>query len=195
MHAGILTFTNVDDIDGAVRFLSDKALPILRAQRGYRGVTASADRSSGLFANLSLWDTEADRDASETALAPTREEARHLVSPHLILENYEVTTEELVTAPAVGLALMVTPISIDPAAVDDEIAFFQSQVVPGTRQADGFCGLRQCINRRTGNGLVGSAWRDEHAMHTYWANCHRAEGRPVTLGEPSFRELVFVDIN
>ena len=194
MYARILTFTNVDDIEDGLRFLTDKVAPVERTQPGYRGLTASVERSTGLLSCLSLWATEADRDASEVALAPIREEARHLITPQQTLENFEVTTVEMITPPQVGLALLVAPITMDPAAVDANTAFFETHVVPQTRTEEGFCGLRQYVNRRTGQGVVGSAWRDETSMRAHASSCRAEPGpRPVTIGEPSFRELVFVD--
>src|SRR5262249_21213771 len=74
MFARIVTFTGATDIDAGIRYLSNTVAPLLAEQKGFRGVTASADRSGGVMGVLSLWETEADRDASGSTLVNAREE-------------------------------------------------------------------------------------------------------------------------
>lgn len=74
MFARAVTFTGATDIDAGMRYLQDTVAPLLREQKGFRGVTANADRSSGVLGVLSLWETEADRDANESTLVKAREE-------------------------------------------------------------------------------------------------------------------------
>ena len=76
MFSRVVTFTGVKDLDGGVVFVRDQVAPLMRQQHGFRGLTASVDRSGAVLGVLSLWDSEADRDASEGALAKTREEAQ-----------------------------------------------------------------------------------------------------------------------
>ena len=64
MFTRLTTFTGANNIDNAVTHLRDEGLPILNLQQGYCGVTASAARSEGVLAILSVWDSEADREAS-----------------------------------------------------------------------------------------------------------------------------------
>jgi hypothetical protein len=61
MHTRVLTFTGPKNIDDGVAFVRDNAVPVLQEQKGYRGITASADRGGGVLGILSLWETEADR--------------------------------------------------------------------------------------------------------------------------------------
>ena len=75
MHVRLVTFTGAKDIDAGVKFLEEKVEPAMSSQQGYRGLTASVAREGGVFAVLSLWDTAEDRDASEAALASSRQEA------------------------------------------------------------------------------------------------------------------------
>ena len=75
MYTRVLEFAGAKDIDGGVEYLRHKVVPILDAQKGHRGITASADRSGALLGILSLWETEADREASDSVLANARQEA------------------------------------------------------------------------------------------------------------------------
>jgi heme-degrading monooxygenase HmoA len=197
MYARVITLTGVKDFDAAIDVLRE-ALPTVQAQRGYQGMTASADRSNGLLGILSMWETEADRDASESALAKTREEARgQLSAADMKVENFEERVVQMSRPPSEGAALFLTRISMDPAKVDENIEFFKNTVAPDIASNPGFLALRNMINPQTGEGMVGTVWESEQARQAAaeaaMARRADAESRGVTLGEPSFREVVFID--
>ena len=75
MHTRLSTWTNAANIEGGINYLRDTAVPLFHQQRGYRGLSASVDRSSGTVTILSQWDTEADCDASDSVLGKARDEA------------------------------------------------------------------------------------------------------------------------
>jgi heme-degrading monooxygenase HmoA len=93
---------------------------------------------------------------------------------------------------------MVTRISMDPAAIDDNIEFFKREVAPQIKAAPGFRALRNMINRQSGDGMVGSAWDDEESMRAAAAEAQArrpdAARRGVTLGDPSYRQVVLTDL-
>ena len=198
MYARVLTFTGVEDLDAAVAFLRDTALPVVGSQRGYQGLSASADRSGGVLGVLSLWASEADRDASESALAKTRDEARELFAAKLTVETFEERAVEVSRPPTVGSALMVTRIAMDPASIDDNIEFFQREVAPQIKATAGFRALRNMINSQTGEGIVGTVWDDEQTMRAAAADAQarRADAgrRGITFGDVSYREVVLTDL-
>jgi heme-degrading monooxygenase HmoA len=198
MYVRLVTFTGAKDIDAGVRLVREKVMPLLHDQKGYRGMSASADRSGGVFAVLSVWDTAEERDATESALAKTRQEAAEVVGGELTVETFEQVVAEMGDPPpGPGSALMVTRISMDPAKVDDNIAFFKSEIVPRITATPGFQALRQLMNRATGEGVVGTVWSDEagrkQAAEDALARRDLGVSRGVKFGETSFREIVFVD--
>ena len=198
MYARVITLTGVQDFDAAIDVLRE-ALPTVRAQRGYQGMTASADRSTGLLGILSMWETEADRDASESALAKTRDEARaQLSAAGMTVEHFEERVVQRDRPISVGAALFLTRFSMDPAKVNENVEFFKSTVAPDIASAPGFLALRNMINPQTGEGLVGSLWESEQARQAAaemaMARRSDAASRGVTLGEPSFREVLFIDM-
>jgi hypothetical protein len=199
MYTRVVNFTGATDIDAGISFLQDKVLPAMRDQQGYRGLIASADRAGGVFGVLSLWDNAEDREASDSMLAPTRQEAAAVIGGEMKVEKYE----QLVTAvgqkpPGPGSALMVMRISMDPGKVDDNTAFFKSDVAPRITASDGFRGLRNMMNRATGEGIVGTSWSDQEALQRAGADAQarrdEATARGVTFGEMSVREIVLVDL-
>jgi heme-degrading monooxygenase HmoA len=198
MYTRVLTFTGAKNIDDGVAFVRDTAVPVLQEQKGYRGVTASADRDGGVLGVLSMWETEADRDASFGPLAELRQQGLDIVGGELTVDSFEQLVEEMASPPTVGSALMVTRISMDPSKVDENLAFFKSEIVPRISAAPGFLALRNMIDRKTGRGIVGSAWADQDAMKNAaaQAQARRDEGRArgVNFAEDSYREIVFADM-
>lgn len=199
MHCRLVTFTGATDIDTGTGFVREKVIPSLRDQKGYRGLSASADRSHGVMGVLTMWDTEAERDASWGALAQTRQEGLDTVGGDMSADNYELMLQEIADPPpAPGSALMLMPVSMDPARVDEHLAFFRSNVLPEIKAAPGFRFVRLLMNRDTGRGITATGWSDQEAMAAASAATEsrrqQAAARGVQFGEASYREIVLGDI-
>ncbi len=198
MYTRLLTFSGATNIDAGVDYLRNEVLPVLNAQRGYRGVSASADRPGALLSTLTLWDTEADRAASDSALGKAREEALDLVGGSLSVENHEEVANAVTKPPGPGCALFVSRLSMDPASVEDNIAFFKDQVMPMIQAAPGFCALRNMADRQTGRALVGVVFEDRASLDAYAALSDErrapALARGITFGETSIREILLAEM-
>jgi heme-degrading monooxygenase HmoA len=198
MFTRLVTFTGAKDIDGGLKFVRDTVTPKLHEQHGFRGITASVDRSQGVFGVLTLWDTEADRDASESAMVKVREDGASIIGGELTVEFFEELVVEIVKPPAAGASLLVRRISMDPAKVDENVEFFKREVLPQIKENSGFLAVRHMINRKTGEGAVGTVWADQGSMdaaaEAAEARRQMAAGQGVTFGEQSKREIVFADL-
>jgi len=198
MYTRVLTFTGVSDVDAAVSMVRGSARQVVRSQRGYQGLVGSADRSGGVFGILSRWETEADRDASESALTKTRQETQQGIGGDLTVEMFEERVVEVTQPPTAGSALMVSRFRVDPAKVEEIIGVFEREIAPQITAAPGFRTLRNMINPQTGDGLVGTVWDDQQAMQAAAEadKARRAEatGRGVTFGDISYREILFTDL-
>jgi heme-degrading monooxygenase HmoA len=198
MFTRTVTFTGATDIDAGMRYLQDTVAPLLREQKGFRGATASADRSGGVLGVLSLWETEADRDASESTLVKAREEGRRVIGGEITVENFEELLVEIANPPTPGCSLLLRRISMDPAKIDENLSYFRQEVLPQIKANPGFCAVRNMINRQTGEGIVGTVWADkastDAAAEAAEARREQAVQRGVTFGEQTKREIVFVDL-
>jgi len=199
MHCRVVTFTGATDIDAGAGFVREKVIPSLRDQKGYRGLSASADRSHGVLGVFTMWDTEAERDASWDALARLRREGLDTVGGAMSVENYELMLQVIGDIePSPGSCLMMLPFSVAPARVDEHLASFRSQDLPELRAAPGFRAVRFLMNRETGSGITGTSWSDESAMATAAATAESrragAAASGVVFGEPSYRKIVAGDI-
>jgi heme-degrading monooxygenase HmoA len=87
---------------------------------------------------------------------------------------------------------------MDPAKMEENLGFFRQEVLPEIKAQPGFCAVRNMINRRTGEGMVGTVWADrasaDAAAKAAEARRERAAQRGVTLGEQTKREIVFIDL-
>jgi heme-degrading monooxygenase HmoA len=198
MYTRLITWTNATDIEGGIEYLRGTALPLIHQQKGYRGLSASADRSAGRLNILSIWENEADRDASDSALGKARDEATEIIGGSIQVEKLEVLVSEVVTPAVPGSALMVSPYSMDPSTIDENLSFFKNEIVPQIKAAPGFCSLRNMVNRNTGAGYVGTVWADRSALDKQAesgavARREAASARGITFGEISYLEFVLVD--
>jgi heme-degrading monooxygenase HmoA len=198
MYTRLITWTNAKNIDGGIEYLRGTALPVIHQQKGYRGLSATVDRSTGRLNILSIWESEADRDASDSALGKARDEATEIIGGSIQVEKLEDLVSEVVSPPVPGSALMVSPFSMDPATIDENLRFFKNEIVPQIKAAPGFCSLRNMVNRKTGEGYVGTVWADraaldEQAEGAAVARREAASARGITFGEIGYLEFVLVD--
>jgi heme-degrading monooxygenase HmoA len=199
MYTRLLTFTGIRDVEAAVNLMQGKALPVIRSQRGYKGLTASVDRSTGTMGVLSVWETAADREASESALGKTREEARmDLGGGDIKIELFDQRAFEVRRRPEVGSLLLLTRFKMDPARIDANLEWFRREIAPQIMGGPGFQALRLLLNPDTGEGLSGTVWEDRAALDASDAAgpARREAGsaRGITFGEIGVREIIFTDI-
>jgi len=199
MHARVMTFDGATNIDDGVVFVREKSMPVVREQHGYAGLTVSADRSGSVFGILSLWQSEADRAASEQGLNAVRQEGLGIIGGELTIENFEEVLVDLGDSPrGPGTALQIQRAKMDPATMDANLAFFAKEVAPRIKANAGFRALRQLANRATGETIVGTVWSDTAARKAAIADAEarrqEAAARGVTFGETSEREVLFVDM-
>jgi heme-degrading monooxygenase HmoA len=198
MYSRVVTFTGAQDIDAGVAFVREKVAPVLHEQHGFRGLTVSVDRSAGLVGVLSVWESEADRDASESAMVKAREEGHAVIGGTMTVEMFEEMVIDVVEAPKVGSPLLVRRVTMDPAKVEQNVEFFKREVLPQIKANPGFCAARNMIDRQTGSGIVGTVWADTASLEAAAAAAETRRGQAaqhgVNLGEQSRREIVFLDM-
>jgi heme-degrading monooxygenase HmoA len=195
MFVRLSTVTAAEDIDAGVAHLRDKVIPELGGQKGFRGLTVSGNRSTAEVGILGLWDTLEDLEASESVVSKLRQEAMKAIGGQISVAIMEQVVAEVV-APQdlVGHPLRVVQVKMDPDTVDEQVAFFRSDVVPDLKAASGFLAVRNMIDRSTGEGAVGTIWADEKSMQASEATAEerrqRALARGVQISDPSFRTVL-----
>jgi hypothetical protein len=84
--------------DAAIGVGRNKALPLLKAQKGFRAMIASVDRQSGRTFVSTVWETMSDLGASESKIAGVRAEfakTAGITAESLKVEVFEAAVVEL----------------------------------------------------------------------------------------------------
>ena len=196
MHVRITTVTGASNIDGGLAALRDQALPQMRQQHGFRGLSAAGDRAAGVVTVLSVWDSEADLEASESAADKARGDAVRIMGGEVSVERYEQTVWTAGdTRPGPGAKLHIRHVKMDPARIEENLEFFRQTVVPEMKARPGFLAVRQLIDRSTGEARVGSVWADENSLSASLAQSEQrralAKDRGVEFGKDRMLEVLF----
>lgn len=164
MFARLLTFRRAHDIDAGIAYLLEDVLPLLHQQFGYRGVSASVDRAAGIFVVLAVWESEADRDASDSGFVKTSARTHDLVGGEFFVEHFEQVGEAITKPPVPGCWLNLVRVRLNPPSIDEHLMFFNAVLLPQIVNVPGFCALRNLVDRRTGRGAVASVWEDRASL-------------------------------
>lgn len=196
MFVRMNTITGAKNIDAGVDYIRDNVISEVQGQKGFRGMTVSGNRSTGEFGILSQWDTLADLEASESTVSKARQEAVKLIGGEITVTILEQMVAEIV-APQdlVGHPLRIVQVKMDPAKVDEHVAFFQSDLVPELKATQGFVAVRNMVNRSTGEGTVGTIWADEQSMQAAEPKAEerrkRVSARGIEISDPRYRTVLF----
>jgi heme-degrading monooxygenase HmoA len=171
-------------------------VPEFSGQKGFRGLSASGNRSTGEFGILGLWETLEDLEASNSTVSKLRADVMKVLGGEITVQTMEQTLAEVVLQrDMVGCALVIVRAKMDPDRVDEHLAVFRSEVAPAILAMPGLVSIRQFVDRSTGDGVVGTVWSDEESARESRAAAEErrqeAAERGVQLGDPSFRTILF----
>ena len=195
MFVRLNSVTEARHMDAGVTFLRERVIPEVQGQRGFQGLTASGNRSTGDFGILGLWDSLEDLEASDSTVSKLRDEAMAALGGHISVETMEQMVGEVARPQEmVGCPLRIVRVKMDPAKVDEHVGVFRSDVLPELRAAPGFVAVRDMVNRSTGEVVVGTIWADEDSMRTNEAVAdlrrQRALAQGMEIGGPSYRTIL-----
>ena len=195
MHVREVTFRGARNIDAGVAYIREDLHPMMGAQHGFRGISVSADRDGELLAALTMWASEEDLNASDGAVDKARDGAVKIIGGVMTVETYEQTTEAISRAPVTGNTVVVTRMTVHPSIIDDQVAFFERDLLPTIEAQPGFCAMRSMVNRRNGRCVVNIVFENGRTLHAFLNSMpgvrQIAQERGARFDEMSFREIVF----
>jgi quinol monooxygenase YgiN len=153
-------------VDELREVLSNKALPVVMAQKGCQGLLCAADRATGNCAIVSLWDSMASLQASDEAIASIRSETVDAVNAQLnSVVIAEVLREVRLHPSQVGTRTRVVQL-VAPAGNTDKMAdFYQTEAVPRLEGQPGFLNARLIREvEQDGRFAAVSHWADATAL-------------------------------
>jgi heme-degrading monooxygenase HmoA len=194
VHVRQVTFRGARNIDAGVAYIRDDVLPMMNAQHGFRGISVSADHAGEVLGALTVWASEEDLDASDSALDKARDGAVKVVGGVMTVESFEQTTEAIARLPVAGNTVIVTRLTVHPSNIDDQVAFFERDLLPAIEAQPGFCAMRAMVNRRYGRCVVGIVWESRGTLDAYMTSMPGARQiateRGVRFDELSLEEIV-----
>lgn len=183
MYVRTTTVTGATDIDRGVAFIRDEVEKELAQQAGFRGISVSGDRSSGYVMVLSLWETRANLDASESTADKVRADAVKILGGHQEVHRYEqLVWETFAGGPRPGAQLFVRNLQVEPDRVDEHVQFFRQSVLPEITAAPGALGVRLMANRETGECRVGTIWTDRQTRDGFMAGMADRQAKAESRG-------------
>jgi quinol monooxygenase YgiN len=167
MHLRINDVTvSPDRVDELREVLSNKALPVVVAQKGCQGLLCAADRATGDCAIVSLWDSKASLEASENVIASIRSETVDAVDAQLnSVVIAEVLREVRLRPSQVGTRTRVVRLTTPAGNTDKMVAFYETEAVPRLEAQPGFLNARLIREvEQDGRFAAVSHWADEAAL-------------------------------
>ena len=196
MHARLNTLSNVTDVDAGVAVLS-KATGDLSQMHGYQGLVVSGSREKGRVTVVSLWENLEDLQASDTAIAMTRQEAAEAFGGAVTVEVFEVIAAERgATTPAIGCPVLSRRARTDAEHLEAALAYNRDVTVPAVKAQPGFRSMLILLDRERGEAIVGVVFDDMGALAgTRQAVEPSADAGARSVGvevdDPEVRELLF----
>ena len=182
--------------------LSNKALPVVRAQQGFRGLLGAGDRATGNCAIVSLWDSREALDASEPAIASIRSETVDAVAAQLnSIQLAEVLREVRVSPSRVGTRTRVVRLAAPAGSADQLADFYETVAVPRLESQPGFLNGRFVRDlEQDGRFAAVSHWADEAAVESSEksSTALRDEVAKAVAGtsieQVSVSEIIFIEL-
>ena len=194
MQVRLVNITGTD-VGAAVKFLDERVAPVMTQQKGFRQVAASGDRARGVIAVISVWDSYADLEASESAVAKLRQEGVGAFGGQATVAFFEQAVWEIVAPPEPGCVLQLVGYKSDPAKVDEHLAWFKGEALPAIMARPGIRAVRNLVNRDTGEGRVSVAYSDKAALDAAAGNraqrMAEARSRGLEFGEDVVLEVLY----
>jgi len=101
--ARLVTSTRpLEQLDALQREIQGRILPMMTKQKGFRTAATAVNRTNGKVLGGSSWDTAADREASDAALAPIRQELMATGGSTALVENFDIVFADVLVAAHTG---------------------------------------------------------------------------------------------
>jgi len=146
--------------------LTNKALPVVVAQKGCRGLLCAADRATGNCVIVSFWDSRKALDESEKAIASIRSATVDAVDAQLNnIVIAEVLREVMVRPTQVGSRVRAVAITAPAGSAKRMTEFYDAEAVPRLQKQSGLLNARLIRDLDTdGRYTAVSHWSDAGAF-------------------------------
>lgn len=156
-----MIFGRKDMVGDGIARLEESDRGAVEAADGNGGLTTLVDREAGVIMAVSYWDHPAH--SSTEGLTRARADAVAAAGGDIVVESFEVASQERLTVAAPGAVVRVVRVRIELRTVTEALGFLHDKVLRRLRIEAGFCSAELLIDRNSGSGLLLVAWTDEDA--------------------------------
>jgi heme-degrading monooxygenase HmoA len=142
----------------AIRLAWEVVLPVARDQPGYRGLISLFDWATGKYLVISLWGTEADRQAGETR-GHVQEQLDAVMAGPTTGETFTVALREATPGSAAVARVLTARIKL--ATLGESVRIVGEAIQSNSRKQHGFRGALALVDRSAGKGYTISLWETE----------------------------------
>jgi hypothetical protein len=145
-------------LSDCVGYLEQGAIGAIEGEPGSLGVCLLTDTGRGSAVLESYWSALDGLRNSEEAAEDLRSELSRRTGGTVAVQEYSVRVFEQVGPLLGGEVARLTPIGMEPDAVDDAIEVFADTAVPEFSEAEGFCGAMLFADRTSGRLVSQTIW-------------------------------------
>jgi hypothetical protein len=160
----ILLTADPERLDDAIRYLQDKARPMLADLPGSQGMSVCANTELGIAVVESFWVSHHAMREHERSVAPAREEAARLSGGTVSVERFVVASFTRVRRPQPGAGVRLTRMDTDATRIDEVVAAYVDTTLPWLTETPGFVAELLFIDRSTGHSIGETRWQDAAAL-------------------------------
>jgi hypothetical protein len=148
----------------AIRYLEDKARPLVEELPGSQGMSVSTNTEIGVAVVESFWVSHHAMREHEKTVAPARDEAARLSGGTVSVERFVVASFTRVKRPQPGAGVRLTRMDTDPSRSDEVVAGYEDTALPWLTETPGFVASLLFIDRSTGRSINEAQWEDSAAL-------------------------------
>jgi quinol monooxygenase YgiN len=163
MYARVVTVQyQSGKLEEGFQMYRDSMVPASMKTQGFRGALGLADHSTGKAIAITLRETVADMQATESSgfLQEQFAKIAPLLAGTPTIEVYEVSVQELQQG-AAGTSARVLTAMTQPEKIDAGMQIIRDSVLPVARQQPGFKGAFWLADRSTGKIMATTFWATE----------------------------------
>lgn len=163
-----------DTVDRGISFLRNEAVPAILAMPRCIGMSAIAQRSTGLTIVTTAWESREAMNSSVVKIRPIRDKIAKTLEGSVEIEEWRVAAMDRRYDAKTAGCVRVTWLRVQRDAVEDFIHDFTTVSVPALRSLRGYCSASLLINPEWGRAAVTVAYESAEAAERRLA---RADGR------------------
>jgi hypothetical protein len=173
----------------AIRYLKDKAGPLLEELPGSQGMSVSANTELGVAVVESFWVSHHAMREHEKIVAPAREEAARLSGGTVSVERFVVASFARVKRPQPGVGVRLTRMDTNASRFDKVVAGYEDTALPWLTETPGFVASLLFIDRSTGRSISETQWEDSAALAASRSAAAAIRADAVAATESSIRAV------